>query len=123
MLYNLARPAVYEAAIVGGQAFLLLGMVFALDAVVAATLRPGRLLAAGAAWAAALRLPDERWTDRRAAGGGDVAGGRSPGNPIAAPRCLPASGWARRWRSALGLFLLYNRLRFDGWFDFGQSTS
>ena len=32
-LYNLARGAVYEAAIVGGQAFLLLGLVFAFDAI------------------------------------------------------------------------------------------
>ena len=32
-LYNLARPGIYEAAIVGGQAFILLGLVFACDVI------------------------------------------------------------------------------------------
>ncbi len=120
VLYNLARPAVYEAAIVGGQAFLLLGLVFALDALAAATLRPGRLLSAGAAWAAAfgcrmsvgptvalltavtlLGMVDRKSDGRR--------------------RLLSSAIWlGAPLALGLGLFLLYNRLRFDAWFDFGQ---
>ena len=119
-LYNLARPAVYEAAIVGGQAFLLLGMVFALDAVAAATLRPARLLAAGAAWAAAFGC--------RMSVGPTVALlaavtllGMVAGKPERRRRLLSSALWLGAPLAAgLGLFLVYNRLRFDGWFDFGQ---
>ena len=120
ILYNLARPAVYEAAIVGGQAFLLLGMVFALDAVAGPTLRPGRLLAAGAAWAAAFGC--------RMSVGPTVALlvgvtllWMVAGKPDRRGRLLATALWLGT-PLALGLvlFLLYNRLRFDGWFDFGQ---
>jgi len=120
ILYNLARPAVYEAAIVGGQTFLLLGMVFALDAIVAAATRPGRLLGAGAAWAAAF--------------GCRMSVGPTVALLAAVTLLATVAGKADRrrrllssaiWLGAplalgLGLFLLYNRLRFDGWFDFGQ---
>ncbi|HLK93300.1 MAG TPA: hypothetical protein VKZ18_25640 [Polyangia bacterium] len=120
VLYNLARPAVYEAAIVGGQAFLLLGMVFALDAVVVATLRPGRLVAAGAAWGAAFGC--------RMSVGPTVALlaavtllGLVAGKPDRRRRLLSSALWlGTPLALGLGAFLLYNRLRFDGWFDFGQ---
>jgi len=120
ILYNLARPAVYEAAIVGGQAFLLLGMLFALDAVAAPTLRPGRLLAAGAAWAAAFGC--------RMSVGPTVALlaavtllGMVAGKSDRRRRLLSSALWlGTPLALGLGLFLLYNRLRFDGWFDFGQ---
>jgi hypothetical protein len=120
ILYNLARPAVYEAAIVGGQAFLLLGMVFALDAVAAAALRPGRLLAAGAAWAAAFGC--------RMSVGPAVALlaavtllGIVAGKADLRRRLLSSAIWlGAPLALGLGTFLLYNRLRFDGWFDFGQ---
>jgi hypothetical protein len=120
VLYNLARPAVYEAAIVGGQAFLLLGMVFALDAIVAATVRPGRLLGAGAAWAAAVGC--------RMSVGPAVALlavltllVMVAGKPDRRRRLLSSALWlGAPLALGLGLVLLYNRLRFDGWFDFGQ---
>jgi hypothetical protein len=121
ILYNLARPAVYEAAIVGGQAFLLLGMVFALDAIAAEALRPGRLGAAGAAWAAAFAC--------RMSVGPAVALlaavtllGSVAGRPERRGRLFSSAIWlGAPLALGLGLFLLYNRLRFDAWFDFGQS--
>ena len=119
-LYNLGRGAVYEAAIVGGQAFLLLGLVFALDAICANDVRRSSLVAAGTAWAAAFSC-------------------RTSVAPAVALLVVTtvlsaASGKPDRWRHrgrvaiflgapvALGLFvlLLYNRLRFDAWLDFGH---
>lgn len=123
-LYNLARGDVYEAAIVGGQAFLLLGLVFAFDAIWASwagELRRAPLAAAGVSWAAAF-------------------GCRSSLAPAVALLIIAtvlgtASGepdrWRRRARTALwlgtpvaiGLFALlgYNRLRFDAWLEFGRT--
>ena len=53
--FEIATPGIYEAAIVGAQAFLLLGLLFAFDAVWRADAeRPPPawlLLAAGASWA------------------------------------------------------------------------
>ncbi len=64
--YNLARPAVYEAAIVGAHAFLLLGMAFAFEAVARARRASGwrRRRAPGCSpWAAgpAWRPPSRCW--------------------------------------------------------------
>jgi hypothetical protein len=119
-LYNLARGAVYEAAIVGGQAFLLLGLVFAFDAIWANDVRRLSLVAAGASWAAAFSC-------------------RTSVAPAVALLVVTtvmsaASGKPDRWRRrvqvaiflgmpvALGLFglLLYNRVRFDAWLEFGR---
>ena len=47
--YNLARAGVYEAAIVGGHAFLIAGMVFAFDALSALGRQRSRLALAGRA--------------------------------------------------------------------------
>jgi hypothetical protein len=122
--YNLARPAVYEAAIVGGQAFSLLGLLFAFDAVARAVAgeEPGRwrLALAGSCWAFAL--------------------GSRISIALAFPPILLATAWfavppgpapwrrrmaALVWVSApvaLGVFglLAYNKLRFTSWFDFGR---
>ncbi len=119
--YNLARGDVYEAAIVGGQAFLLLGLVFAFDAIWAKEVRRGSLVAAGTAWAAAFSC-------------------RSSLAPTVALLVLAtllgaAGGEPNRWRRrarmalwlgttvALGLVAVlgYNRLRFDAWLEFGRS--
>ncbi len=116
----LARPAVYEAAIVGGQAFLLLGLVPAFDAICAEALRPRWLIAASACWAGAIACrtsvgptvvllalltvlgvvarPGER---RRRL----LAASLSVGAPLAL---------------GVGALLLYNRLRFDAWLEFGR---
>jgi hypothetical protein len=119
-LYNLARPAIYETAIVGGHAFLLLGMVFALAAIDGEILRPGRLFAAGASWVAAFGC--------RMSVGPAVAllalatlAGAVSGKPDRVRRLRVTSLWlGAPLAFGLGAFLLYNRLRFEAWFDFGQ---
>jgi hypothetical protein len=120
-LYNLARGAVYESAIVGGQAFLLLGLVFAFDAIWARDVRPLALVGAGASWAAAFSCR--------------ISLAPAVALLVVTTVLSTASGSPDRWRRrvraaiflgtpvALGLFalLLYNRLRFDAWLDFGRS--
>ncbi len=120
-LYNLARGAVYESAIVGGQAFLLLGLVFAFDAIWASDLRRLSLVGAGASWAAAFSCR--------------LSLAPAVALLVVTTVLSAASGRPDRWRHrvrvaiflctpvALGLFalLLYNRLRFDAWLDFGRS--
>jgi len=119
-LYNLSRAGVYEAAIVGGHAFLVLGLLFAFDAVSALGRQRSRLVLAGASWALAL-------------------GCRASIAPAVAllaviTSWLVAARATQRWRLraqaakwlappiALGiaLLLVYNRLRFDAWLDFGR---
>ncbi|HVT08145.1 MAG TPA: hypothetical protein VHO67_11845 [Polyangia bacterium] len=121
--YNLARPAVYEAAIVGAQAFLLLGMAFAFEAVSRPTPRRW-LIASGAAWAlavgcrasvapaVALLAGLAAWHARPAAAAGTQSWLRRAA-PAFAAVALPL---------ALGVFALlaYNRLRFESWLEFGR---
>ena len=52
--YNLSRAGVYEAAIVGGHAFLVTGLLFAFEAMSAVGRQRSRLSLAGACWALAL---------------------------------------------------------------------
>ncbi len=122
--FMLARPAIYEASIVGGQAFLLFGLLFSFDAVHAAeTRRKANLSACAAGTAFALAI-----------------GCRiSLGCAVAAIALTTAGFVARRGTgprvkrfveslSAIGLplsagvaaLLAYNRLRFDHWLEFGQ---
>jgi hypothetical protein len=116
--YNLARGDVYEAAIVGGQAFLLLGVACAFEAAARPEAPRRWLVAAGASWALALGC---RMTVVPA---------------IGVLVLLAVARWARgaRWRQGaealaclcaplalgLGALLLYNRLRFDDWLEFGR---
>jgi hypothetical protein len=119
-LYNLARPAVYETAIVGGHAFLLLGMVFALAAIDGEVLRPGRLCAAGACWAAAFGCRMSVGPAVAFLALATLAAGVS-GKPERVRRLLVTSLWlGAPLALGLGAFLLFNRLRFEAWFDFGQ---
>jgi hypothetical protein len=119
-LYNLARAGVYEAAIVGGHAFLVAGLLFAFDAISALGRQRSRLALAGACWALALGC--------RASIAPAVLA-------LAAVTCwLAATQPTQRWRLraqalawlgtpiAVGVALLlgYNKLRFDAWFDFGR---
>jgi hypothetical protein len=118
-LYNLARPAVYEAAIVGGQAFLLLGLVFAFDAVFEPGRRPRGLTAAAASWVAAIGC-------RTSVGPAVVV---MMGLTVLALALPKQERWSRLGQTALrlglpallGLLLLlgYNRLRFGAWLEFG----
>lgn len=122
--FMLARPAIYEAAIVGGEAFLLLGLLMTFEAVWDVD-RPSRSnvygLCAGLAFGLAVgcRLPLAPGITVLCAAAAAVGARRSP---------------ERRWHrfaemlvahgiplAAIGgLLLLYNRLRFDHWFEFGQ---
>jgi hypothetical protein len=121
--YLVATPSVYLAAIAGGQAFLVAGLVCALAAfgpsLVTGWLRAGPALGAGACWALAIGC--------RA----------SMGPPVLLLALLTAymasRPAARRWVVALRnlawlatpvalasfALLLYNRLRFDSWLEFG----
>jgi len=119
----IASGGVYQAAIAGAQAFLLLGLLFGFSAVThdASDQEPRRrLLLAGAAWGLAL-------TCRVSV---------APAVVLLGLATAWATGWARGgWRrllqsgiwmalpvvlSCVGL-LWYNKLRFDAWFDFGTA--
>ena len=120
--YMFATPGIYEAAIGAGQACLLLGLVVAFEAVWNATElepRPGRLLAAGACWGAAV---------------GCRISAVLPAAALVALTALFSStaSW-RRWRglsvravwlgapvaAVLAGLSVYNKLRFDSWFEVG----
>jgi hypothetical protein len=122
--YMFATPGIYEAAIGAAQACLLLGLVIAFEAVWrAGEVVPGRLrlLAAGACWGAAVGcrisaiLPATAFvvlttffTARTAAGWRDWRG------------LFARTAWQGA-PIAVGVFLLglFNRLRFDSWFEIG----
>jgi hypothetical protein len=122
--FMLARPAIYEAAIVGGQAFVLFGLALTLEAMASADRRRASnlyALAAGAAFGLAL-------------------GCRTSLGPGLGLVCVAAAVFAarqslgdraRRFVESLAAFgllfggeafalLAYNHLRFDHWFEFGQ---
>jgi hypothetical protein len=120
--YEIATPGIYEAAIIGAQAFLLLGLAFAFEAVWRAGEGPPPrlpLLLASASWALAI-------------------GCRVSAGPVAMLFCAttvlatsyPGPDRLRRLArdafyvgapAAVGvaLLLLYNKLRFDHWLEFG----
>jgi hypothetical protein len=122
--YMIASPAIYEAAIAGAQAFVLLGLVFAFDAVWGAEERKPRplfLALAGSCWAIA------------------IACRASLGPPvllfcIAVVLVVFRRSESGRFRTLLvnaawlagpvtvcvGLLLAYNKARFGAWFDFGM---
>ncbi|MFI5317584.1 MAG: hypothetical protein ACHQ6T_17920 [Myxococcota bacterium] len=131
--WMVARPAIYEGAIVGGAAFLLLGIVFAFDAISAEpdSSAAGRALwLAGLSWALGLGC---RVTV------GPPAALLIAGTALLLPRPQPStkrrktppnlSPWPTRARAAARmaapvgasalLLLGYNRLRFDSWLEFG----
>jgi hypothetical protein len=117
--YNLARPAVYEAAIVGGQAFLLLGLVGAFDAVWSDTVRRRALAAAGACWAAAIGCRTSVAPTVALLATVTLVGAVVP-RPDRLRRLLRVALWlGTPLTLGVGALLLYNRLRFDAWLDFG----
>jgi hypothetical protein len=119
-LFNLSRPGVYEAAIVGGQAFVLLGLVFGCDVIAGSEPRRVRMLAAGACWSCALACR--------------VSLAPAVGLLVLVTALFSTAGQPQRLRrAAVGLFWLglpvaigfagllgYNRLRFDEWLEFGR---
>ena len=123
-LYNLARAGVYEAAIVGGHAFLVTGLLFAFHAVTERRTAPPcctwRWPASAGRWrsAAARRSPPASCCSSTATCWLAAPGTRSP-----------TAGGGGRARSAwlgtpvavgVACLLAYNKLRFDAWFDFGR---
>ena len=120
--YLVATPGIYEAAIGGGQAFLLVGLVFAFDALSGRrSFLLARLLAAGVAWGLAIAC-------------------RVSVAPVVAlfivlTASMPLAHSGNRWLAvfrnlvwlgfppALSVFglLYYNRARFDDWFEFGTN--
>lgn len=130
-LHLLASTSIYMAAVIGAQAFLLLGLVFAADCIFVTESRAPRawqLAAAGIAWAMALgcRISVTPTVALLVAVTAAIlAYGHVP-EPAAA---APGSRWSRAVRVlvwtgapvAAGIILLlaYNKLRFDRWLDFG----
>ncbi|HVV17127.1 MAG TPA: hypothetical protein VHH90_07970 [Polyangia bacterium] len=123
MPYNLARGAVYEAAIVGAHAFMIVGIACALEAHARPVTHRRWLALAGAAWALALAcrisvapaiallvlLAAAPWVGRSGEGRSRL---RRRAAPLLAAGLPVAVGF--------GALLLYNRLRFDEWLDFGR---
>ncbi|MET0593626.1 MAG: hypothetical protein ABW133_13060 [Polyangiaceae bacterium] len=120
--FLVSTPGIYEAAIAGAQAFLLLGLVFAFDALGGVRRWSRlRLVAAGAAWSLAL-------TCRVSAGPAVFC--------IALITALVPPQSGRRWLAALRDFALmsapivvtvagllyYNKARFDSWLEFGTGV-
>jgi hypothetical protein len=125
--YMVATPGIYEAAIGAGQALLLLGLVFAFEVVWAASeVRPSRwrLLAAGAAWGAAVAtrvsavLPASVFVLLTAALASVPSELETPGRRLR--RWLVSALWAGG-PVALTMVALsvYNKLRFDSWTEVG----
>jgi len=135
-LHLLASSSVYQAALTGAQAFLMLGVMFAADVVFEAEARPPRtwrMAAAGTAWVMAMAC---RMSVTPAVGLLVLATAAA-----VARRHTPAAGGQRqvfgvpaaRWRQAIRVLvwtgipltagflalLIYNKARFDRWFDFG----
>jgi hypothetical protein len=120
--FLVATPGIYEAAIAGAQAFLLVGLVFAFDALGGVRRQSGfRLVLAGAAWSVAL-------TCRVSAGPAVFC--------IALLTALVPRREGQRWLYAVRDFALmsapivitvagllyYNKARFDSWLEFGTGV-
>jgi hypothetical protein len=123
--YLIATPGVYEAAIAGGQAFLLLGLLAAFEALWrdAPAARRRLLIAAGLAWGFAFAC--------RASTALTAALFVVFTALAIAPPAPGARGWRLPARPALWMAspiaacvlaqLAYNKLRFGAWLDFGLS--
>jgi hypothetical protein len=121
--YLLATPDIYEAAIAGGQAFLILGLLLSFESMWRDEYRARRrlLIAAGLSWGCAFAC---RASAILPAGIFVI---------ITALTVSPLSPWPGAWRqpvrpalwlaspiaAIVAAHLAYNKLRFDGWFDFG----
>ena len=121
--YLLAAPGIYEAAIAGGQAFLVLGLLLAFEALWRddQTAQRRLLIGAGLCWGLAFACRASTILPAAAF----VA--------VTALALAPPSPWPRAWRNplrpalwssapiaaAIIAHLAYNKLRFDSWLDFG----
>jgi hypothetical protein len=122
--YMVATPGIYEAAIAAAQALLLLGLVFAFDVVWSASEAPAsrwRLLAAGAAWSAAIAtrvsavLPVSLFVLLTAA-----LSSVSIESATRRRRFVASALWAGAPVAlTLAALSVYNKLRFDSWTEVG----
>jgi hypothetical protein len=120
--HSLANPAIYNAAIAGGQAFLLAGLLLAFVTLTSA--RTGvaprrRLLLIGLFWALAIGCRTTLSGSVALLGLVTAFATRTPG-----PSWWRGVGRDLLWLGlppALGLcaLLLYNKLRFESWSEFG----
>ena len=116
--HSLASPAIYQAAIAAGQAFLLGGVLLAFDAVADGPGAPGfrrRLLLAGGSWALALACRISLAPAVLLLVGVTAALAVGPRLRLALRLGLPVAG-------AILLLLLYNQARFGSWLEFGVSN-
>lgn len=111
--HSLASPAIYQAAILGGQAFLLGGLLFAFDAVLGSDRVFRNLILAGVLWALAIACR--------------VSVGPAVALLVVATALAVES--RRAWLAlgtpialVTGLLLFYNQQRFGAWFDFGVAS-
>lgn len=124
--FMIASPGIYEAAIAGGQAFLLLGLLAAFEALWREDQRARRrlLIAAGISWGfafgcrASASLPAALFVVITALAvappvPGQPRAWRLPGRP--------ALWMASPIAAVVAAQLVYNKLRFGAWFDFGLS--
>jgi hypothetical protein len=119
LVHGLASGSVYVAAITGGQAFLWLGLLLSLDALVSRRGTP--------AWLAGLALALSIGCRVSLAPAVALCG-----IIFAILAALPAWSWRSfvRWllpiglpcASAVGLLLVYNHVRFDRFFEFGTGV-
>jgi hypothetical protein len=122
--FMLSRPAIYEAAVVGAEAFTLLGLLAALEAVNAAHDRWKAnwcAFAAGTALALAVGCRISFGAAVVALGVATAAFAARRGRATGGSRFIEVLA-AIGLPIALGVagLLAYNRLRFDHWLEFGQ---
>jgi hypothetical protein len=120
--YLVASGAVYEAAIAGGQVFLLAGLIFAFDAVWLAqkgTRSSRRLIAAGVLWAMALACRISIGLAVPLLIVGTAVFVTSPTEPKWRCRLRNVAQMGMPVLTVVLLLLAYNKARFAGWFDFG----
>jgi len=123
--YLIATPGIYEAAIAGGQAFLLLGLLAAFEALWrdGPAARRRLLLAAGLAWGFAFGC---RASTALSAAILVVITALAIAPPVGGPRAWrlparPALWMASPLAACVLAHLAYNKLRFGAWLDFGLS--
>jgi hypothetical protein len=121
--YTGSRPAIYEAAVVGGQAFLLFGLLFSFDAVSAETRVRANLSAVASGTALALALGCRISLGCAAVAIAAVTAGfaaRKGTGPRARRFVELLTAIGLPLSAGIAALLAYNRLRFDHWLEFGQ---
>jgi hypothetical protein len=120
--FEIATPGIYEAAIIGGQALLLAGVMFAFEAFWRADPGPTPrlpLILASTCWALAIGCRVSAGPVALLLGAATLVACHTPG-PDSGRRLLrnlvylgaPAAG-------GVALLLVYNKLRFERWLEFG----